>query len=163
MKYLTLDLIKKQLNIDTDFNEDNQYLETLGGAVENAVEIHIDDSLVRLVRKNGGTLPLALQQAMLLLLGTYYANREHIAFSNNYEVGNSYTYLLDLFRNYAGHSQEEKENIYSLIYKCVNDIEALKKNEINVVGTQSVNVDSEENNRILSANIIDGGSYDDEE
>lgn len=162
MKYLTLDLIKKQLNI-TDFDEDDQYLETLGGAVENAVEIHIDDSLERLVRKNGGTLPLALQQAMLLLLGTYYANREHIAFSNNYEVGNSYTYLLDLFRNYAGHSQEDKENIYSLIYKCVNDIETLKKNEINVVGTDSVNVDVESNKRILSANIIDGGSYNDEE
>lgn len=161
MKYLTLDLIKKQLNI-TDFDDDNSYLETLGGAVENAVEIHIDDSLERLAEKNNGTLPLALQQAMLLLLGTYYANREHIAFSNNFEVGNSYTYLLDLFRNYAGHSKEDKDNIYSLIYKCVNDIQELKKNEINVVGTKSVDVDSDENNRIVSANIIDGGSYDEE-
>jgi len=124
MNHLTLKLIKEHLNLDNDFTLDDEYLTSLGDVVETVVERHIDDSFTYLASTNGGKLPTPLIQAMLLLLGTYYANREHIAFNANYEVGNSYTFLIDLYRNYsASHSD-------STNYTLINSIdELIKKNK----------------------------------
>lgn len=113
MNHLTLKLIKEHLNLDNDFTLDDSYLSNLGDVVEQVVERHIDDSFVYLAASNGGHLPTPLIQAMLLLLGTYYSNREHIAFNANYEVGNSYTFLIDLYRNYSA-SHSDSSN-YTLI------------------------------------------------
>lgn len=124
MNHLTLKLIKEHLNLDNDFTMDDEYLSNLGDVVESVVERHIDDSFTYLASTNGGKLPTPLIQAMLLLLGTYYANREHIAFNANYEVGNSYTYLIDLYRNYSA-SHSDSSN-----YTLINSIdELMKKNK----------------------------------
>lgn len=124
MNHLTLKLIKEHLNLDNDFTLDDAYLTNLGDVVETVVERHIDDSFVYLASSNGGKLPTPLIQAMLLLLGSYYSNREHIAFNANYEVGNSYTFLIDLYRNYsASHSD-------STNYTLINSIdELMRKNK----------------------------------
>lgn len=124
MNHLTLKLIKEHLNLDNDFTLDDAYLSNLGDVVETVVERHIDDSFAYLANANGGKLPAPLIQAMLLLLGTYYANREHIAFNANYEVGNSYTFLIDLYRNYSA-SHSDSSN-----YTLINSIdELMKKNK----------------------------------
>lgn len=121
MNHLTLKLIKEHLNLDNDFTLDDAYLSNLGDVVEQVVEKHIDDSFVYLANANGGHLPTPLIQAMLLLLGTYYSNREHIAFNANYEVGNSYTFLIDLYRNYSA-SHSDSSN-----YTLINSIDELMK------------------------------------
>ena len=124
MNHLTLKIIKEHLNLDNDFTLDDAYLSQLGDVVETVVERHIDDSFVYLASSNGGHLPTPLIQAMLLLLGTYYANREHIAFNANYEVGNSYTFLIDLYRNYSA-SHSDSSN-----YTLINSIdELMRKNK----------------------------------
>lgn len=124
MNHLTLKLIKEHLNLDNDFTLDDAYLTNLGDVVETVVERHIDDSFVYLANANHGKLPTPLIQAMLLLLGTYYSNREHIAFNANYEVGNSYTFLIDLYRNYSA-SHSDSSN-----YTLINSIdELMKKNK----------------------------------
>lgn len=124
MNHLTLKLIKEHLNLDNDFTMDDEYLSMLGDVVEKVVERHIDDSFTYLANANGGHLPTPLIQAMLLLLGTYYSNREHIAFNANYEVGNSYTFLIDLYRNYSA-SHSDSSN-----YTLINSIdELMKKNK----------------------------------
>nr|DAF06184.1 MAG TPA: Head Tail Connector Protein [Caudoviricetes sp.]DAI03578.1 MAG TPA: Head Tail Connector Protein [Caudoviricetes sp.] len=124
MNHLTLKLIKEHLNLDNDFTLDDAYLSNLGDVVEQVVERHIDDSFVYLANANHGKLPTPLIQAMLLLLATYYANREHIAFNANYEVGNSYTFLIDLYRNYSA-SHSDSSN-----YTLINSIdELMRKNK----------------------------------
>lgn len=140
MNHLTLKLIKEHLNLDNDFTLDDSYLSNLGDVVETVVERHIDDSFVYLASSNGGHLPTPLIQAMLLLLGSYYANREHIAFNANYEVGNSYTFLIDLYRNYsASHSD-------STNYTLINSIDELmrKNKEMNdkLEGIKSENLET---------------------
>ena len=124
MNHLTLKIIKEHLNLDNDFTMDDEYLSMLGDVVEKVVERHIDDSFAYLANANGGHLPTPLIQAMLLLLGSYYANREHIAFNANYEVGNSYTFLIDLYRNYSA-SHSDSSN-YTLI-KSIDEL--MKKNK----------------------------------
>jgi len=148
MNHLTLKLIKEHLNLDNDFTMDDEYLSILGDVVEKVVERHIDDSFAYLANANGGKLPAPLIQAMLLLLGTYYANREHIAFNANYEVGNSYTFLIDLYRNYSA-SHSDSSN-----YTLINSIdELMKKNKELNDKVENIKTENSEHLSTLSTSI----------
>lgn len=105
MQYLKLELIKKHLNMDESFHDDDSYLEALGDVVEEITEKHIDVSLKKLTAENNGKIPTPLKQAMLLLLATYYSNRENIAFASSSEIPLSYSYLLSLYQNYGGNDK----------------------------------------------------------
>lgn len=148
MNHLTLKLIKEHLNLDNDFTLDDEYLSILGDVVERVVERHIDDSFTYLASTNGGKLPAPLIQAMLLLLGTYYANREHIAFNANYEVGNSYTFLIDLYRNYSA-SHSDSSN-----YTLINSIdELMKKNKELNYKVENIKTENSEHLSTISTSI----------
>lgn len=101
MNYLNLSQIKKHLNIDSDFTADDTYITMLADVVEVAVQNEIDDDFKRLKTVNGGSLPMPLIQAMLLLIGVFYANRESVAFAGTYNVNYTYQYLTDQYRNYG--------------------------------------------------------------
>jgi hypothetical protein len=98
--YIDLNTIKKHLNIDTEFTEDDDYLMMLEGVAEISVEKHIDKSLTELV-DGEGNLPSPLKQAMLLYIGNMYLSRESVTFGNAVEIPLSYNYLLDLYKDYA--------------------------------------------------------------
>lgn len=104
--FLDLDTIKKHLNIDSDFIDDDDYLIHLSEVAEATVGKHIDDNLESVACCNGGDLPAPLLHAMLLFIGNMYANREPVAFSNGYTLPLSYEYLLNPYRNYAGRSSK---------------------------------------------------------
>lgn len=99
--YLQLYQIKKQLNIDESFHDDDEYLCDLAKVAENAIQRHIDMDL-SLLEDEEGALPMPLVQAMLLMVGTFYAKRESIAFAATVEVPLAYEYLLSLYKNYNG-------------------------------------------------------------
>lgn len=98
--FIQLYQIKKHLNIDNDFFDDDEYLLYLGEVAELAVQKHIDRNLSELCADYGGDLPAPLLHAMLLMIGNLYANREPVAFASATELTLSYSYLLDLFKNY---------------------------------------------------------------
>lgn len=100
-KYIQLYEVKKQLNIDADFKDDDEYLVDLINVAEAMVESHIDDKLDEIAKSNKYCLPRPLVQAMLLFIGNLYANRESVAFANSYEVPTSYNYILDAYKNYS--------------------------------------------------------------
>ena len=97
--YLQLNQIKKHLNIDEDFKSDDEYLLQLAQAAQNVVEVHIDRPLDSLLNEEGN-LPSSLIQAMLLLVGTWYANRESVSFASNSVLPHSYDYIIALYKNY---------------------------------------------------------------
>lgn len=105
MTYLNLELIKNHLNLQ-NFSDDDKYLQHLGSAVEFVVERDLDKKLTTIAQENGGELPPSLLHAMLLLLGTYYANRENISYASCVEVPKTYQYICDLYRSYGVNSQE---------------------------------------------------------
>lgn len=105
MTYLNLELIKNHLNLQ-NFSDDDTYLQHLGSAVEFVVERDIDKKLTTIAQENGGELPPSLLHAMLLLLGTYYANRENVSYASCVEVPKTYQYICDLYRSYGVNSQE---------------------------------------------------------
>ena len=97
--YLQLYQIKKHLNIDEDFHSDDEYLVELAQAAQNVVEVHLDRPLDSLENEEG-YIPSSLTQAMLLLVGTWYANRESISFAGTYVLPHSYDYIIALYKNY---------------------------------------------------------------
>ena len=99
--FITLDRIKKHLNIDNYFEDDDEYLLYLESVAETVVEQHIDKNLSDLLDTNG-ELPTPLVHAMLLLIGNMYNNRESVTTGFALEVPLSYSYILDLYKNYLG-------------------------------------------------------------
>lgn len=97
--YLQLYQIKKHLNIDEDFHSDDEYLVELAQAAQNVVEVHLDRPLDSLENEEG-YIPSSLTQAMLLLIGTWYASRESVSFASISVLPHSYDYIIALYKNY---------------------------------------------------------------
>lgn len=93
---ITLDEIKAHLNIEKDWNGENQYLQSLLDAAKVVVQKHICDDIDGV--KEGEQIPLL--HAIKLLVGTWYMNRESLS---NLQKGNhSFEYILSLYKNYSG-------------------------------------------------------------
>lgn len=97
---LSLNQIKKHLNIDENYNGDDEYLQQLNRVADEVVEKHINRSLYDIKAENKGELPSALEQAILLLIANFYANREPITYTSATELPISYNYILDLYKCY---------------------------------------------------------------
>jgi uncharacterized phage protein (predicted DNA packaging) len=98
--YVALDKIKTHLNIDKDFVEDDNYLMSVSEVAECVVERHIGYKFSKLMEDNDGQLPMPIQHAMLLFIGTMYANRESVTFGSANVLPHAYDYILQLFENY---------------------------------------------------------------
>lgn len=97
--YIELDTAKKHLNIEPDFTEDDEYILGLIDVAEQAVRVHVNEDFDTLAEQNGGCLPAPLLQAMLLMIGNMYQNREPLG-TRNLALPFNYQYLIDLYRNY---------------------------------------------------------------
>ena len=97
--YIQLDLAKKHLNIEEDFTEDDEYILSLIEVAESAVRVHVNEDFASIAEKNGGCLPPPILQAVLLMIGNMYQNREPIG-TKNQALPYNYQYLIDLYRNY---------------------------------------------------------------
>lgn len=122
MTYLNLELIKTHLNLQ-NFSDDDKYLQHLGSAVEFVVERDLDKKLTTIAQENGGELPPSLLHAMLLMLGTYYANRENISYASCVEVPKTYQYICDLYRCYGKTSTEF--NTFEEIKRKVDELQQI--------------------------------------
>ena len=72
MRYLTLEMCKKQVYVDYD--EDDAMIELQAAAAEDVIEQNLNRKLEDVAVD--GKLPSAIMQAMLLFFGALYANRE---------------------------------------------------------------------------------------
>lgn len=98
--HIDLKTIKKHLNLDEDYTEDDEYVMYLENVAENVVEKHIDKTLEEIIAEEG-EVPTPLLHAMLLLIGNLYDNRESVAYNQVVEVPNTLNYILSLYRDYT--------------------------------------------------------------
>lgn len=99
MTCVPLELIKKHLNLDEDYIEDDEYILGLLNAAKGAVEKALNASLDRLAEENGGEVPMAIIQAILLMVGNFYQNRE-ITGSKTAALPYNFEYLVNLYKHY---------------------------------------------------------------
>lgn len=98
---LTVDELKKHLNIDADFTDDDQYIESLIGVAEAMVEKHVDISLDELRDSETSYMPSPILHAIKLYVGNLYANRESIAFAQSQDLPHSLTQILRMYRDFS--------------------------------------------------------------
>lgn len=91
--------MKKHLNLNEDFLDDDAYLYSLIQVAEQAVEMYIDKPLSE-CEISDGKIPDSLRHAMLLLIGNLYENRESTITLNINEVPHAFQFLLDLYQKY---------------------------------------------------------------
>lgn len=96
--YLDLSTIKQHLYID--HNDDDRYLCDLESVAEDAVRADLNLDSLEEIEDETGMLPASVIQAMLLLVGTLYANRESVSYGSPVKVPHTYDYLLSLHRIY---------------------------------------------------------------
>lgn len=101
MTYLNLNILKKHLNIDEFFHDDDMYIAQLGTMAEQMVASDLDADLSEIACNNDGHLPLPILHAMMLLVGNMYQNREGVAFASATEIPHSYEYLLSRYHDYT--------------------------------------------------------------
>lgn len=96
---ITLELAKKHLNLEADYVEDDSYIQTLIEVAEQAVEVHVNEKLEDIAGKEGD-IPKPLLQAMLLMVGNLYQNRETVSPMKVTALPYNYEYLINLYKNY---------------------------------------------------------------
>lgn len=97
--YLDLSTIKQHLIID--HCDDDRYLCDLETVAEDAVRRDLNLYSLKDIEDCNGMLPACVTQAMLLLIGTLYANRESVSYGQAHPVPHSYEFLISLARNYV--------------------------------------------------------------
>lgn len=97
--YITLEEAKRHLNIEPEYTEDDSYIKSLIEVAEQAVETHVNEDLKK-IALNEGQIPKPLVQAMLLMVGNLYQNREIVAPTKTTNLPYNYEYLIDLYKNY---------------------------------------------------------------
>lgn len=102
MAYVELQLVKRHLNVESDFLEDDDYIQTLIETAEENVAKDLCVTVEDLATIGGGTkIPAPLRHAILLTIGTYYANRESISNARLQEIPRGVKYITELYRNYS--------------------------------------------------------------
>ena len=97
--YINKTLVKKHLQIDEDFNDDEEYILLLIQVAEDAISHHLNIPLKNLLKD--GVLPASIIQAILLLIGNFYANREPVAYGTVVKIPYTVDYLLNLYKHYC--------------------------------------------------------------
>lgn len=101
---LDLDLVKNHLNVDKYFSDDDQYIMTLIDVSKETILAYIDqpdDILSKFYDKSHDEfIATPLQQAQLLLIGHYYANREAVSFGVPSKLPIGFDFLLQPYKNY---------------------------------------------------------------
>ena len=96
---ITLELAKKHLNLEEDYVDDDNYIKTLIEVAEEAVEVHVNEKLEEIAGKEG-EIPKPLLQAILLMVGNLYQNRETVSPMKVTALPYNYEYLINLYKNY---------------------------------------------------------------
>lgn len=97
--YIPLDVAKKHLNLEPSFTDDDQYIMMLIDAAEQAVLKHTNEDIEKLEEAGGGCIPTPIFNAILLMIGHLYQNREIVG-TKTAELPLAYEYLIALYQNY---------------------------------------------------------------
>lgn len=100
MALVSLELLKKHVRAD-DFVDDDTYLSRLLSAAEEYVCTATNRTEAELLENGGGELPATLQQAVLLIAGHWYNQREAVSGVQMAEVPYTLQALIKPYRKLA--------------------------------------------------------------
>lgn len=98
MAYVTLADLKAHLKVEV--NTDDAYLTSLIDVAEATVGNDLGKDLSYYADATTNKIPAPLYQAVMILCGDLYNNRESVAFATPSEVPRSYGYLIAPYKKY---------------------------------------------------------------
>lgn len=98
--YITIETARKHLNLDSFFIEDDEYILYLIKVAEDAVEKRIGKKLSECIDKNG-ELENSIKHSILVLISTYYNQREATSPSTISDVPYTFDFLASLNQRYT--------------------------------------------------------------
>ena len=105
MASVDIALLKQHVRAD-DFSEDDQYLQHLLEAAEQYVCDATNRTTDELLKLGGEALPVALQQAVLMIAGHWYNQREAVSGVQMAEVPYTLQALIKPYRKLVNNSTE---------------------------------------------------------
>lgn len=93
--FVTLDEVKRQLNILLSETTEDDYLNYLIEVSEDVVSNYLNYSLSDYTNE---TLPKAIKHGILMIISDLYANRESISFAQGYKIPGTLDLLLSPLR-----------------------------------------------------------------
>lgn len=105
--HVTLDEAKKHLNVEQEYTEDDNYIETLIDVAEAKVakELCVKVEELATIEEGSKLIPHPIKQAILLNIGMYYANREEVTYTQSKPLEQGSKYLLALYRDTRNESR----------------------------------------------------------
>jgi hypothetical protein len=98
--YVTLDDVKKHLNVDDCFCDDDTYIEQLIEVAESVIERDTGCKLSEMEDGNRN-IQSPIRHAIRLLVGNFYSNREPVVIgATPSQLPLSYKHLISTFMNY---------------------------------------------------------------
>lgn len=97
--FTTLSTVRKHINIDDDFHDDDQYLLELIEVAENIVAKQINRPLPACVGQDG-LLPATIRHSILIVVANLYSQRESIAPIQMHKVPHTLEWLMSTDRRY---------------------------------------------------------------
>lgn len=130
---IDLQMLKKHLNIEEDFTEDDSYLEILSNAAVNVVENYLVDNLELIAEDNGGELPSSLSLAIFIMVADWYAYRESVTNLSVNKLPQSLMFILNQFKCYDKATRKERRKEQQQKEDNTNDgeSEVINENENN--------------------------------
>lgn len=98
MRYLTLNEIKTQIVLNSEYTDEDEYLTHIGETAEEFVEQLVNQNLDETVAENGD-LPKPLKQAMLIYCDYLYSTARGSS-GTDHEVPNAVYTMIKLYRSF---------------------------------------------------------------
>lgn len=97
-QYITLEEIKKQLNIDQEYHGDDEFLEMLADSAEDMASNLLDCSLDELVAEKGD-LPAGVRHCLRMLVDYMYSQNRGSS-GESIDIPNTVYLILKLYRQF---------------------------------------------------------------
>jgi hypothetical protein len=93
---ITISQLKRQLNIEPEFTGDDIILQQMLDVAVLSVQTYL--GINALTGYTDSTIPITIHQAVIMLAGHFYINRNIIAFAQGTEIPYSFKWLLDPYK-----------------------------------------------------------------
>ncbi|WP_025839154.1 head-tail connector protein [Porphyromonas cangingivalis] len=107
MSVVNIELLKKHVRSD-EFSEDDDYLQHLLDVAEVHVLTSVNRTLAELTKIGGGKVPLEIRQAILLLAGHWYNQREAVSTTEMREVPYTLQALIKPYRKLSNRCKQDE-------------------------------------------------------
>ena len=95
---VNINQLKRQLNIEEDFVDDDAILQHFLDVAEQSVNVYC--GVTGLTEYTELSIPISINQAVILLAAHFYLNRNMVSYSQGTEIPYGFRFLLDPYRDF---------------------------------------------------------------